>query len=71
MYSTFLQRSKKLSTAGRPSSSVNTKQKTYWDDCLPVSNTLKEHDYVWVQADPNAQTIAEDNPELIEILTEL
>ena len=34
-------------------------------------SVLKEHDYVSVQVDTNEQKIAEDNPELIEIIREL
>ncbi|KAK2546905.1 hypothetical protein P5673_033359 [Acropora cervicornis] len=63
-------RAREQSTVARPCP-VITKPNTYWDKCLPSSNTLKEHDYVSVQADANAQKMAEDNPELIEIIREL
>ena len=41
-----------------------TKTGTYWDECPPSSSNLKENDYLSVQADANAQKIAEDNQEL-------
>ena len=42
----------------------STKPQSYWDECLPSSNPLKEHDYVRIQEDPGAKDLACDNPEL-------
>ena len=55
----FHVRFKEQSAAGRPCSCVTTKTITYWDECLPSSGTLKEHNYLCGQPDANAQKIAE------------
>ena len=49
----------------------STKPQSYWDECLPSSNPLKEHDYVRIQEDPGAKDLACDNPELAAAIGEL
>ena len=49
----FIIQFKEQSAAGCPCSSDITKTSTYWDECLPNSSTLKEHDYLSLQPDAN------------------
>ena len=44
---------------------------TNWDEFLPSSNALKEHDYDKTQEDPASHRFAQSNPELVLQFQEL